>query len=43
MYEVLLSLWQQEKIKELDLDKAILKGWITKEEKENIMNKTLEI
>lgn len=41
MYEKLLSMYKRNLINEHELDNAILKGWITKEEKELIINEYL--
>ena len=38
MYEKLLSMYKRKLITEHELDNAVLKGWITEEEKENIIN-----
>jgi len=37
MYETLLRLWQEGKMTEQGLDNAVAKGWITEEQKREIM------
>jgi hypothetical protein len=37
MYETLLRLWQEGKMTEQGLDNAVAKGWITEEQKQEIM------
>lgn len=38
MYEKLKSMYKRNLITEYELSNAVLKGWITEEEKENIIN-----
>ena len=38
MFDTLKRLYKENKITELDLDKAILNGWITTEQKNEIVN-----
>lgn len=38
MFEKLISMYKRKLITEKELNNAILKGWITKEEKELIIN-----
>ena len=37
MFEYLKSLYQEDKISEAGLDNAVSKGWITEEEKQEIV------
>jgi hypothetical protein len=37
MYETLLRLWKEGKLTEESLNTAVLKGWITEEQKQEIL------
>jgi hypothetical protein len=37
MYETLLRLWKEGRLTETQLSNAVLKGWITEEQKQEIL------
>jgi hypothetical protein len=37
MFETLLRLWKEGKLTEIQLNNAVLKGWITEEQKQEIL------
>lgn len=41
MYETLLRLWKEGKLTAAQLDNAVVKGWITEEQKQTILASTL--
>jgi len=42
MFEMLANLWKQGRLPEIGLDRAVVKGWITEEQKVIIMEQVPE-